>query len=465
MQTGIISFGDRVAWNIKCNNIKDVILNELLSLYNVRIIQKHYYNIDDNNIKYIAKLPHLISLRSNGNRYYIYFSLYNDTPIIYFIDMKIHTGYEKPRIILGRGLFDPSLFKNTLLEGEMIKTNDNKWIFIINDIIAYEGNKLDNVILPERLKIIYNLLDKKYTPDIICDVCSYKVKNYYYLSKKSLNELMTISKELNYTSRGIYFSSYYLKHKPKLYNFNDNIIVSVQKKIKDTTEFKELPLLSSSSLSSLSSLSSTSSLPSSSLPSLSSLSSTSSLPSSSLPSLSSSLPSSSSSSLPSSSLPSLSSSSSSTSLLPSSSLPSSSSSSLPSSSLPSLSSSLPSSSSSSLPSSSLPSLSSSSSLSLLSKSTTLPIIATSNIVPVNPILDKKYTDLWVSKTDDPDIYNMYDNHNILTSNKLGIAFIASLQDSIKMRNIFKDKSTTITIKFKCNYNEKFKKFQPIEQII
>ena len=398
MQTGIISFGDRVAWNIKCNNIKDVILNELLSLYNVRIIQKHYYNIDDNNIKYIAKLPHLISLRSNGNRYYIYFSLYNDIPIIYFIDMKIHTGYEKPRIILGRGLFDPSLFKNTLLEGEMIKTNDNKWIFIINDIIAYEGNKLDNVILPERLKIIYNLLDKKYTPDIICDVCSYKVKNYYYLSKKSLNELMTISKELNYTSRGIYFSSYYLKHKPKLYNFNDNIIVSVQKKIKDTTEFKELSYSTSSSLPSLPLLSSTSSSLSSSLPSLPSLP----LLSSTSSSLSSSL------------------SSTSTSLLSSS--------------------------------SKLPSIS-------------LPIIATSNIVTVKPILDIKYTDLWVSKTDDPDIYNMFDNHNILTSNKLGIAFIASLQDSIKMRNIFKDKSTTITIKFKCNYNEKFKKFQPIEQII
>ena len=349
MQTGIISFGDRVAWNIKCNNIKDVILNELLNLYNVRIIQKHYYNIDDNNIKYISKLPHLISLRSNGNRYYIYFTLYNDTPIIYFIDMKIHTGYEKPRIILARGLFDPSLFKNTLLDGEMIKTNENKWIFIINDIIAYEGNKLDDVILPERLKIIYNILDKKYTQDDICDVCSYKVKNYYYLSKKSLNELMTISKELNYTSRGIYFSSYYLKHKPKLYNFNDNIIVSVQKKIKDTTEFKELikdeqPITKPT----------------------------------------------------------------------------------------------------------------------LIVSTPTTIISTSNIITP---LNKSYTDLWISKTDDPDIYNIYDNHNILTSNKLGIAFIGSLQDSIKMRNIFKDKSTTITIKFKCNYNEKFKKFQPIEQII
>jgi hypothetical protein len=90
------------------------------------------------------------------------------------------------------------------------------------------------------------------------------------------------------------------------------------------------------------------------------------------------------------------------------------------------------------------------------------IISTSNITT---LLNTSYSEMWISKTDEPDIYNIYDNHNILTSNKLGIAFIASLQDSIKMRNIFKDKSTTITIKFKCNYNEKFKKYQPIEQII
>jgi hypothetical protein len=349
MQTGIISFGDRVAWNIKCNITKDTILNELLNLFNVRIIQKHYFNIDENNIKYLNKIPHLISLRSNGNRYYIYFTLYNDVPIIYYIDMKIHTGYEKPRIILARGLFDKSLFKNTLLEGEMVKTSDNKWIFIINDIIAYEGNKLDNIILPERLKIIYNILATKYTPDDIIDVCTYKVKNYYYLSKKSMNELLLFSKELNYTSRGIYFSSYYLKHKPKLLNFNDDIIVSVQKKIKDNAVFKELNTIKEEVK-------------------------TSSL---------------------------------------------------------------------SLPSS----------------------LSTKNEVIVNNNHQTKETELWISKTDEPDIYNIYDNHNILTSNKIGIAFIGSIQNSNMMRNIFKDKSTTLTIKFKCIYNEKFKKYQPIQQII
>ena len=351
MQTGIISFGDRVAWNIKCNMTKDTILNELLNLFNIRIIQKHYFNIDENNIKYINKIPHLISLRSNGNRYYIYFTLYNDVPIIYYIDMKIHTGYEKPRIILARGLFDKSLFKNTLLEGEMVKTTDNKWVFVINDIIAYEGNKLDNVILPERLKIIYKILANKYTPDDIIDVCSYKVKNYYYLSKKSMEELLAFSKELNYTSRGIYFSSYYLKHKPKLLNFNDDIIVAVQKKIKDNATFKELNTKKEEVI------------------------------------IPSSLPS-------------------------------------------SLPSQLPSQLPSSLPSQT-----------------------------------EQQRELWISKTDEPDIYNIYDNHNILTSNKIGIAFIGSIQNSNMMRNIFKDKSTTLTIKFNCVYNEKFKKYQPIQQII
>jgi len=342
MQTGIISFGDRVVWNIKCNSTKDYILNEIYNLYGIRIIQKHYFKIDENNIKHFKKVPHLISLRTNGNRYYIYFTKYNDVEIIYFIDMKIHTGYEKPRIILARGLFDKSLFKNTLLEGEMVKTNENKWIFMINDIIAYEGKKLDNLILLERLKIIYNLLNDKHTPDKICDVCEYKIKSYYYLSKESLKELINISKTLNYTSRGIYFYSYYLKHKPKLYNFDENVIINVQKKIKDVTEFKEI---SQSHISSSN------------------------------------------------------------------------------------------------------------------------FILTSNILPKVEHNNDDFKYLWIAKTDNADIYYLYDNFNILTSNKIGIALVPTLRDSIDLRNNFKDKNLTYTIKYKCKYNEKFNKYYPIEQCI
>ena len=355
MQTGIISFGDRVAWNIKCNNTKDKILNEIYDLYGIRIIQKHYFRLDETNINHLSKVPHLISLRTNGNRYYIYFTKYNDVEIIYFIDMKIHTGYEKPRIILARGLFAPSLFINTLLEGEMVKTKDNKWIFIINDLIAYEGRKLDNLNLPERLKILYSLLNDKYTPDDICDVCSYQVKSYYYLSKKSLTELLEKSKTLNYTSRGLYFYSYYLKHKPKLFNFDEKIIVSVQKKVKDITEFK--PILQQPSLNQISLQQ--------------------------------------------------------------------------------------------------------------QPAITSNFIITSNITPIvsndSNSSNNNYKSLWIAKTDDADIYCLYDNYNILTSNKIGIALVPTIKDSINLRNQFKDKNLTFTIKYKCKFNEKFNKYQPVEQ--
>lgn len=347
MQTGIISFGDRVAWNIKCNNTKDLILDEIYHLYGIRIIQKHYFRLDETNIKHLSKVPHLISLRTNGNRYYIYFSKYNDIEIIYFIDMKIHTGYDKPRIILGRGLFAPSLFLNTLLEGEMVKTKDGKWIFIINDIIAYEGKKMEHLILPKRLEIIYNLLNDKYTPDKVCDICTYQVKSYYYNSQTSLNELIEQSKKLNYTSRGLYFYSYYLKHKPKLLNFDDKVIIDVKKKIKDITEFK---------------------------PQINSISNTSNF------------------------------------------------------------------------------------------------IITSNIdiKPHNssiiPNDSDVYKELWLAKTDDADIYHLYDNFNVLTSNKIGIALVPTLKDSMRLRSQFKDKNLTFTIKYKCLFNTKFNKYQPIEII-
>ena len=56
----------------------------------------------------------MLNLRSNGNRYYLYFTLYNDIEIMYYIDKKIHPGYQRPRIIFGRGLFDKKCYLRIL---------------------------------------------------------------------------------------------------------------------------------------------------------------------------------------------------------------------------------------------------------------------------------------------------------------------------------------------------------------
>jgi hypothetical protein len=94
--------------------------------------------------------------------------------------------------------------------------------------------------LPQRLEIIYNMLDKQYTPDSTIDVCNYKVKCYYNMYKESIEELQLLTKNLNYTCRGIYIWPYDLKYKPKLYNFDDSSVVDVIRKTKDITEFKTI---------------------------------------------------------------------------------------------------------------------------------------------------------------------------------------------------------------------------------
>jgi hypothetical protein len=328
---GIISFSNRIAFNIKSSEHKDLILHDLYTKYNIKILQRHHHNLDSNNVNFILS-NHMMNLRSNGNRYYLYFTLYNDIETMYYIDKKIHPGYQRPRIIFGRGLFDKKLFKNTLLDGEMVKCKDDTWTFLINDIICYEGIHLSSKTLPERLDIIYNLLSKQYTPDKTIDVCNYKIKTYFNMFKESIEEIEKISNELNYTCRGIYIWPYNLKYKPKLYNFDDSNIIEVVRKTKDITEFKTINTAETASKQEISN-------------------------------------------------------------------------------------------------------------------------------STNTVIGENDKVLYLTKTNEPDIYNVYEKEDI--KNMMGIALVQTLKDSKMLRMAFKDKNAMTVIGFICKYNDKFQKWQPI----
>ena len=338
---GIISFSDRVAFNIKSNDHKDIILDQLKSLYNIKILQRHHHNLDNNNVNFILS-NHLMNLRSNGNRYYLYFTLYNNIETMYFIDKKIHPGYQRPRIIFGRGLFDKKLFKNTLLDGEMVKCKDNKWTFLINDIICYEGNYLNKKMLPERLKIIYNILEHQYTPDKTIDVCTFKVKCYFNMCKESIENIMELSSNLNYTCRGIYIWPYDIKYKPKLYNFDESSVINVVRKTKDITEFKSMEIANNTSIADT------------------------------------------------------------------------------------------------------------------TKDT--------SIVEISKELNNEEKILFIVKTNEPDIYNVYDNEDVLNKPSIGIALVQTLSDSKLLRNSFRDKNAITNIKFVCVFVEKFKKWRALRPV-
>ena len=285
-----------------------------------------------------------MNLRSNGNRYYLYFTLYNNIETMYFIDKKIHPGYQRPRIIFGRGLFDKKLFKNTLLDGEMVKCKDNRWTFLINDIVCYEGAYLNKKMLPDRLKIIYHLLEHQYTPDETIDVCDYKVKSYFYMYKESIENIMELSSKLNYTCRGIYICPFDLKYKPKLYNFDESSVINVVRKTKDITEFKSMEIAD-----------------------------------------------------------------------------------------------------------------------IADNVTTTKNAPKEHDVAKN-ILNNEDKILYIVKTNEPDIYNVYDNEDVLNKPSIGIALVQTLSDSKLLRDSFRDKNAITNIKFVCVFVEKFKKWRAIRQV-
>jgi hypothetical protein len=239
MHTGIISFCDRVAYNIKSSDTKDVILNDLETRFQIKILQKHWYPLTKESLQHIYRAPHFACLRSNGNPYYMYLTKYEDVPIIFFIDKKVQPGYQKPRIILGKGKFKESLFSNTLMEGEMVKDTKGNWIFLVNDLIAYENEFLQQKHLPKRLEILVNLFTTQYTPDALMDGCIYQVKQYAYATRDGLDALLQLKDQLPYTNRGIYYWPFFLQYKPKLHNFDDTMIKDVVRKVKDNPEFRE----------------------------------------------------------------------------------------------------------------------------------------------------------------------------------------------------------------------------------
>ena len=235
MQTQNISFCDKIGLNIKSNEVKKKIISDLEE---IRIVQKHHEVFDqsrhENRLK---KVPHMLSIKSNGNPYYMYFTRINFTNTIVMIDKKVLMGYEYPRMIIVRLCFkDDHLFDNTLLEGEMIRDNSAKWLYLISDLHVYKGKSVRDLDLIKRVNSVYSLLENHFQ-QACNDLFHIQVKKYCPL-KESLSFHNEFIPSLNYTCRGLYFKPLYSKFKDILFNFDNNLVSrNLKPKLKTKYDF------------------------------------------------------------------------------------------------------------------------------------------------------------------------------------------------------------------------------------
>ena len=217
-----ISFCNKEAANIRSNDFKQKIIEYLEHKYKIQINNKDFVKINPNILKKnLEKHQHVISLKSSGNPYYFFLTKIKEQNCCFYIDQKIVEGHNYPRIIYVQYRFADYLFNDTLFNGELIKTYNNEWSFLISDVVLLDGKTLDltgNIY--ERIDNIYKILSNHYQTDPVFDICPLQVRRLFYYNE--LDYLVkTFIPSLEYNSKAICFHTLNPKYDSYIYYFSD----------------------------------------------------------------------------------------------------------------------------------------------------------------------------------------------------------------------------------------------------
>jgi hypothetical protein len=200
-----ISFCGKRALNIVNSEAKDEVM-KFFKTHSIQINQRYANLLQSSSLNYLSKHPHLISIKTAGTNYFMLLTCLNDTPVTLFIDRKIKSGYMYPRIISSRLGFDESLYhKGTLIDGELVKDNDNNWMFLLHDLLVLDGKKMETTIV-HKTNEMYKILSEKFTPNPDFDNCPLRIKKLFAYS--DYNKMITqFIPRLKYPIRGMYFNT------------------------------------------------------------------------------------------------------------------------------------------------------------------------------------------------------------------------------------------------------------------
>jgi hypothetical protein len=241
MHVGEISFCNRIGFNIKSDEFKKKTLEDL-ARHGCKIIQKHHDRYNDQSLSILNMNPHLMTMRTNGNPYYLFLTKFNGIGQCIFVDKKVQQGYMYPRMVIVKFWMDDDLFQDTLFSGEMVKSEETgQWTYLVHDILADGGagssssasvdqnlhGGFSTINLVRRINRCHEIISKLWIKDERQDVCDIRVKRYWHYQE--YNAMIEWSRQLPYSCRGIYFKPLFLKFRDILYNFDEQLIVRVDK--------------------------------------------------------------------------------------------------------------------------------------------------------------------------------------------------------------------------------------------
>ena len=177
MDLSEIDFCNGVGYNLKNIRYKSNLLKSLYKNFNINL-KNSYTQYSNRELHKLKKYNYLLSVQTIGQSYFLYLTKIHNKNYSLFIDKKLIKDHILPKIVVVNYRFDESLYNNTIFTGELVKLHNNKWEFIINDIVIY-NNKIHNKNFYQKIKLIHDLLKNNYIHDSNLEICSLKIKRYF----------------------------------------------------------------------------------------------------------------------------------------------------------------------------------------------------------------------------------------------------------------------------------------------
>lgn len=212
-----ISFCDKQCSNVNDNKVKAQIVDIIDKKYGIQIISKDYNLVNPNILRNISYHQHILTPYSHGNPYMLYLTKVDNINCALFIDKKLKDGYTYPKMHCVKYRFSEELYeKDTIFTGELVRDNERRWFFLIDNLLLYKGMKTNEKNILSRFELIYNIMDNDYTTDKYLEICPLYVKKLFLYKdiKKMVEEFIP---NLSYMCKGIVFYTLNNKHSNYLY--------------------------------------------------------------------------------------------------------------------------------------------------------------------------------------------------------------------------------------------------------
>jgi len=203
-------FCNKKSLQIVSSNIRNDIQKQIndIGLYN--LTSKYYTFLNKKNVNNLKENNFLVTLSTFGKKFILFATIYNKKKYCIFINKKNDT------MIITQLKFIDDIFIGTLFDGELVKNQNDKWIYLINDIAYYKGTNIITKSFTERQSIIQNIIINEHENGDEKTETLFISKKIYFEYKYIKDLINNYANSLNYKCSGLYFKN--------VNNFSDNYL-------------------------------------------------------------------------------------------------------------------------------------------------------------------------------------------------------------------------------------------------